>query len=75
MADLKPPPWKFQSQSATLGIGPDGKATEGYQVYFVTGSGQQGSVFVVRSLYNPANVAAAIAAHAAELEGVAKLSG
>lgn len=67
--------WVIISQQETLQPGPGGRVTEGIVVRFTTASGQEGSVFVPRSQYTPINVRAAVAAHAATLDQVAKLSG
>jgi hypothetical protein len=62
--------FKVTAQTPTLGIGPDGKAVEGYRVSFETGSGAQGWVFLPYNLYSAANVQAAISPHARELDQV-----
>lgn len=72
---LRPPvagqvTWTVDSQTRTVGKGPDGKLTSGYEIAFTTRGGVQGVVFVPASLYTVANVQAAIGAHALELDQV-----
>lgn len=62
----------IDSQVFTTGIGPDGKATAGYDIHFTTKGGAKGQVFVPRAQYTPANVKALILAHANDLDEVAR---
>lgn len=67
--------WRVESQQETTELDARGNAVRGYRVYFVTGKAQHGSVFVALAMYNPANVRAAVAAHAGQLDEAASLSG
>lgn len=67
--------WKVESQQETTELDPRGQPIRGYRVYFTTGKGQHGSVFVALSMYNPQNVRAAVASHAGQLDETASLSG
>lgn len=72
---LRPPvnpqvTWKIRFQNRTVGKGPDGKLTSGYDIGFTTAAGVDGEIFQPASLYTTANVTAAIAAHARELDQV-----
>lgn len=74
-SSLRPPvnptvTWAVTSQQETVDKGPDGRLTSGYRVFFTTQSGVQGSVFVPKAMYSVANVRAAIAGHARELDQV-----
>lgn len=64
---------KIDAQMETVGIGPDQRPTSGYKVMFTTREGVSGSVFVPMSSYSPANVKAAVAAHAAQLDEVQRI--
>ena len=71
-----PPPnmpqvkYTVTGQTEVPGPGPDGRLTDGYRISFTTASGTNATVFIPRAQYTPANVAAAIAAHAHQLEQV-----
>jgi hypothetical protein len=67
--------WSIESQHQTVGTGPDGRAVEGVRVSFVTSLGQHGSVFLPAVRYNKANVAAAVAAAAVQLDEILGLKG
>lgn len=67
--------WKVTSQAPRFGIGPDGKATEGIEINFTTGLGNQGSVFVPRSGFSAQAGIEAIRAHAQELDAVSSSGG
>lgn len=67
--------WTVEYQTETVGLGPDGRPTEGVKVGFVTASGVHGSVFVAKSRYNANTVKAAIQEAYAHIEAVHKLSG
>lgn len=74
-----PPPnmpkvtYSITGQVEVPGPGPDGRLTDGYRVSFRTQGGTNATVFVPRAQYTPANVAAAIAAHAYQLDQVNQL--
>ena len=67
--------WAVEYQQETIGIGPDGKATEGVKVGFVSGLGNHGSVFIPRARYSTDNVKAELADAAAQMDAVHKLTG
>lgn len=67
--------WIIEHQQETVGLGPDGRAIDGWRVNFVTGLGVHGSVFIVKARYSVDNVRAAVAAAAAEIDAVHKLTG
>jgi hypothetical protein len=69
------PTWKIEYQTRTIGIGADGKATEGWKVGFVTDHGVHSSVFLPLNLYNANHVKAAIQEQYAHIEAVHKLTG
>lgn len=67
--------WKIEYQTETVGIGPDGRPTEGVKVGFVTHAGVHGSVFVAKARFNANTVKAAIDEQYAHIEAVHKLTG
>lgn len=67
--------WTVTAQQETSEVGPSGRVESGYRIAFTTAKGVQGTVFVARSQYNPDNVRAQLAAHAAELDQVQGMSG
>ena len=67
--------WKVEYQTETVGVGPDGRPTEGVKVGFVTAAGVHASVFVPKAQFNAANVKAAISAAYAHHSDVSGLSG
>lgn len=72
-----PPPvtsWQVTSQTERTDIASDGTPVRGMAVYYTTGAGHAGSVFVPASQYTPDNVRAMIAAAAARLDAVGALT-
>jgi hypothetical protein len=67
--------WTIEYQQPMTGLGPDGRAVEGMKVGFVTGAGVHAYVFIPGAQYSAVNVRAAIAAKAAEIDTVHKLTG
>jgi hypothetical protein len=67
--------WKIEYQIRTVGIGPDGRAAEGWKVGFVTASGVHSSVFLPLANFNANHVKAAIQEQYAHIEAVHKLEG
>jgi hypothetical protein len=67
--------WKVLSQQETFGTDPMGRAVEGVKIFFQTGGGHNGSVFIPKDRYNVENAKAAILDAAGLLDGVGKLSG
>ena len=77
---LRPPvagaiTWTITYQQEVIGPGPDGRLAPGYTIGFRTQGGVNGSVFVTRAMYTAANVRAAIAEHARELDQVQAMGG
>lgn len=68
---------KFHSivQSQTVDLGPDGRVVPGVKVSFTTEGGTQTSVFVPDAQYTVANVKAAVAAKAHQVDQVNQLRG
>ena len=62
--------WSNVTQQYTREVDSTGVAVTGYRVGFTTDRGVVGSVFIAASMYTPANVVAAIARHAAELNAI-----
>lgn len=67
--------WKVEYQTETVGLGPDGRPTEGVKVGAVTASGVHFSVFVPKARFNANTVKAALDEQYAHIEAVHKLSG
>jgi hypothetical protein len=68
------PTYKIEYQTQTVGMGPEGKAAEGWKVgYFVESLGVHGSVFVPLARFNAANVKALVAEQLAHHAAVAGL--
>lgn len=67
--------WHDVTQQETTELDAKAQPVRGYRVYFTTNAGHSGSVFVPQTMYNVANVRAAIAAQATTLDGVGKLTG
>jgi hypothetical protein len=66
--------YKIEYQTQTVGMGPDGKAAEGWKVgYFVESLGVHGSVFVPLARFNAGNVKTLIAEQLAHHSAVAGL--
>lgn len=70
----KPTTWRVTSQSQTTQINGAGAPVDGVEVFFTTGDGHSGSVFVAQNQYNPANVRDAIAAAATQMDAVGQLT-
>lgn len=67
--------WNVTSQQEVLERDPSGNVVRGYRVFFQTGKGGSGSVFVPLAMYNPPNVRAAVAAMATQVDSVQGMSG
>lgn len=67
--------WAVEYQQETVDLGPDGKAVAGVRVGFVMANGVHSSIFLPKTQYSPDNVRAAIAAFAAQIDTVHKLTG
>lgn len=66
--------WKVTAQQETTQASPGSGIVRGVTVTFQLDDGTVGTVFVPDAQYNPANVKAAIAARAGQLEEVGNLS-
>lgn len=72
-----PPPvtsWQVTGQTERTDIAQDGTPVRGMAVYYTTGHGYQGSVFVPAAQYTADNVRAMIAAAAARLDQIGSLA-
>jgi hypothetical protein len=67
--------WKVTGTVETMLPDSTGRYVTGYQVAFVTGDGNSGTVFLPRDRFSSQTVAAAVAEHAANLDGVNNLKG
>lgn len=67
--------WVITSQQETTELDQRGLAVHGVRIYFTTGKGQPGSVFIASNRYNAVNARAEVAARAAAMDEVAGLSG
>jgi len=67
--------WRVIDQVPGTDIGPQGYAVRGVRVYFVTGKGVNGSVFIPENRYTPKNVQATVADLAATIDAVHALQG
>ena len=65
--------WNVTSQQETTDLDPQGRAVRGVRVMFTTDKGIHASVFLPASMYNPANVKAAIMGYVQQLHEVADL--
>lgn len=66
--------WSVTGQMETTQLDSTGQATAGVRVFFRTGLGNTGSVFVPRSSYSPDNVRGMIADAAAAADAIGQLS-
>lgn len=66
--------WKVTGQLETTRVQQTGPPVQGMQVFYQTGKGHSGSVFVPQSQYNAHNVRALVAAAAANMDAVGMLS-
>jgi hypothetical protein len=68
--------WRVTSQLETTEQDATGRLTNGFRVYFTTGTSQNGSVFVPMSVYSNADaVKSLIADQVAAVNAVANLTG
>jgi hypothetical protein len=71
-----PAVYSITYQTQTVGIGPDGRPTDGWKVgYHVYASGVDGSVFIPQARFNANTVKQAIAEQLAHHDAIAKLTG
>jgi hypothetical protein len=70
------PTYKVEYQTQTVGVGPDGRPTEGWKIgYSVASLGIAGSIFVPSARFNANTVRALIADQLAHHAAVASLGG
>jgi len=67
--------WKVTGQTEYTQVATTGPPVQGVKVFYTTGQGHSGSVFVPYSQYNQANVRAAINQAAATMDAVGQLTG
>lgn len=67
------PSWSVTGSTETREIAPDGTPVQGVRVYFTTGLGQSGSVFIPQNQFTVVNVRAAVSDKAVLLDQVASL--
>lgn len=66
--------WRVTGQNEQTTIQPGGQPVKGVQVYFTTGQGHSGSVFIPYNQYNPEYVREQIADAAAKLDAIGSLT-
>lgn len=66
--------WRVLSQTSQPQVAPTGGITDGMSIAFITGEGNNGTVWVPMSRYTAANVKEAIAAAAAQLDQIGALT-
>jgi len=71
-----PPPttWQVTGQTEYTQVGQTGPPVAGVKVFFTTGQGHSGSVFLPSAQYNAANVRAAVQAAAVNMDQVGSLT-
>ena len=75
MATAPGPSWWVVSNRQTQGQSRTGQFVNGVEVTFSTAAGNTGTVFLADTDYSADNVAAAVAAKAALMDGVLQLKG
>jgi folate-dependent phosphoribosylglycinamide formyltransferase PurN len=66
--------WTITGQVEGVQVSTAGRVVNGTTVYFVTGNGDAGSVFVEAAKYNAETVTALVGARAMQLDAIANLS-
>lgn len=66
--------WRVTGTTEATEIAPDGTPVRGLRVYYTTGTGQSGSVFVPKGQDTPDNIRSVIAQAAANLDGIMGLT-
>lgn len=69
-----PVSWTVTSQGESTEIQSNGQAVRGYRVYFTTGTGQSGSVWIPESSYTPERAKLLVGAAAANADAIGNLS-
>lgn len=67
--------WRVTSQQETREQDVTGNYADGWRIYFTTGAGHNGSVFVPVQLYQPARIADLIGQAAANIDAIGNLTG
>ena len=73
--DQPPPAWRVTGQVEYTQVGQTGPPVPGVKVFYITGQGHSGSVFVPQDVYNAAHVRDAVAAAAARMDAIGSLTG
>jgi len=66
--------WKVTGQTEYTQVAATGPPVQGVKIFFTTGAGHSGSVFLPYSQYNTQSAANAVAAAAAQMDAVGALS-
>lgn len=66
--------WRVDSQTQRQRVNANNALEDGYDIFFTTGEGHNGSVFVPASKYTPAQVKAAIDQAAAQMDAIGALT-
>lgn len=69
------PTWTVTGQTERDQVVPGSAPVRGVQVFFQTGLGQQGSIFVPYTNYNTTEVSQRLAAAAAQMDSIKQLTG
>ena len=69
------PTWRVTGQTERDQVVPGSAPVRGVQIFFQTGLGQQGSIFVPYTEYNTTSVAQRLAAAAAQMDAIKGLTG
>ena len=67
--------WKVTGQTEYTQVATTGPPVQGVKVFYTTGQGHSGSVFLPNAQYNQQNVRAAINAAAANMDAIGQLTG
>jgi hypothetical protein len=67
--------WRVTGQTEQTQIQQGGNPVRGVQVFYTTGDGHTGSVFIPYAQYNPAYVQQQVGQAAAQMDAVGQLSG
>ena len=72
-----PPPttWQVTGQTEYTQVATSGAPVQGVKVFYTTGQGHSGSVFLPSAQYSPANVRQAVNAAAVTMDQVGALTG
>ena len=73
-AQPQPSSWKVTGQTEYTQVAATGPPVQGVKIFYTTGAGHSGSVFLPYSQYNTQTAAAAVAAAAAQMDAVGQLT-